>query len=260
MTVLRIAELEIASERAPLHALSLTVEAGEVVGVVGDPGGGTEVLGAALLGRLRAGEQIVSGAIELITPASTIALHRRTPRGLRAVHDEIGELGAGTPPSVVAIACDPGFAAPPGERAWWYGRARSASEQGAGVLLLTPDIQAAVQHCARIAIVFAGRLVELADAAELAEGPEHPVTAELLANRVAIGGQRDLGRDRAPRPPPERAARGCAFHRRCAFTREQCRAVVPPLVEAAPDHLSACVLAPWQPGRLLAAPGLRGPR
>lgn len=257
MSVLRIRDLEIASSRGSLNGISLTIEPGEIVGVVGDPHSGAETLAAALLGELRADEPIGAGEIELVTEAAPFALQLRTARGMRALRDEIGVLDATHLPATAAVGRDPGHAAPPGARAFLFGLARHAAERGCGVLVATPDLHAAVHGCTRIAVLYAGRIVELAPASAISEAPEHPVTAELLLTAITIGGPRDPGVATSPRPLLERAARGCAYHRRCAYARELCRSGTPALAEVSADHLSACVLAPWQPGRLTTPPGRR---
>jgi oligopeptide/dipeptide ABC transporter ATP-binding protein len=252
MSVLRIAGLELSSARGSLHGVSLAVEPGEVVGLVGDPRSGAETLVAMLLGELEPDELVGAGEVELITEDAPLALQRRTARGMRALRDLIGPLDDQRMPAAMAIGRDPGHAARPGERAFVFGLARRAAEAGRGVVIATPDLHAAVHGCTRIAVLYAGRIVELAGAAAIAEAPEHPATAELLATIIAIGGPRDAGVASSPRPVPERAARGCAYHRRCAYARELCRGSTPALVELADGHASACVLAPWQPGRLTA--------
>ena len=257
MSALRIRELEVASARGSLHAISLAIEPGEVVGLVGDPHSGARTLAAALLGELAPDEPIGGGEIELVTGTATFALQRRTARGMRALLDEIGPLGSPRPPATIAVGLDPGYAALPGERSFVFGLARQAAESGCGVLVATPDLHAAVHGCTRIAVLYAGRIVELAAASAIGEAPEHPATAELLATTIAIGGPRGAGLAGSPRAVPERAARGCAYHRRCAYARELCRGGTPALRDVSGEHLSACVLAPWQPGRLTTPPQRR---
>ena len=259
MSVLRIADVEISSARGALHGISLTVEPGEIIGLVGDPRSGADTLVAALLGELGPDEVIGAGELELVTETAPFSLQRRTARGMRALREEIGTLDPTRQPMTVAVGRDPGHAALPGERAWVFGLARRAAESGCGVLIATPDLHAAIQGCTRIAVFYAGRIVELAEAGAIAEAPEHPATAELLTTGITIGGPREAGIAASPRPLPERAARGCAYHRRCAYARELCRGGTPALLDVSGDHLSACVLAPWQPGRLTAPPrGRRG--
>jgi peptide/nickel transport system ATP-binding protein len=100
---------------------------------------------------------------------------------------------------------------------------------------------AVVRHMAtRIGVVYLGRIVELAPAAELFEAPRHPYTRMLLD---ALPDLAMTGRERRPiegeipnpiAPPP-----GCAFHPRCPYAYEPCRVDVPALKERA-GHAAAC--------------------
>jgi peptide/nickel transport system ATP-binding protein len=100
---------------------------------------------------------------------------------------------------------------------------------------------AVVRHMAtRIGVMYLGRIVELAPAAELFEAPRHPYTRMLLD---ALPDLAMTGRARRPvegeipnpiAPPP-----GCAFHPRCPHAYEPCRTDVPALVERG-SHASAC--------------------
>ncbi len=115
------------------------------------------------------------------------------------------------------------------------------AERGMGVLLVTHDLGVVAQTCDRVGVMYAGRVVEQADVAELFRRPRHPYTAALLA---ALPGRAD-GKPllSIPGGPPDMAAppAGCRFHPRCAHAAAQCREVVPALVETAPGHRSACL-------------------
>jgi len=108
--------------------------------------------------------------------------------------------------------------------------------QGMGLLLVTHDIGLALRHARRVAVMYAGRIVELAPAAELGARPRHPYTAALLAADPARTprGKRFAAIPGAAPAPLERGA-GCAFAPRCALARERCRIERPALVEG-----SAC--------------------
>jgi peptide/nickel transport system ATP-binding protein len=100
---------------------------------------------------------------------------------------------------------------------------------------------AVVRHMAtRIGVMYLGRIVELAPAAELFERPRHPYTRMLLD---ALPDLAMTGRPRRPiegeipnpiHPPP-----GCAFHPRCPFAYEPCPLDVPALVDRG-GHAAAC--------------------
>jgi oligopeptide/dipeptide ABC transporter ATP-binding protein len=108
-----------------------------------------------------------------------------------------------------------------------------------GLVLVTHDLALALRHARRVAVMYAGRIVELAPAAQLAARPRHPYTAALLAADPARTprGRRFAAIPGAAPAPLERAP-GCAFAPRCALARERCRAARPPL-----EHGSACFFA-----------------
>jgi oligopeptide/dipeptide ABC transporter ATP-binding protein len=108
---------------------------------------------------------------------------------------------------------------------------------------------AVVEHIStRVGVMYLGKLVELAPAAEIYRRPLNPYTQALLAaipvpdpeakeKRQAT--VQKLGGDvPTPLAPPA----GCRFHTRCPYAMEQCRAVEPPLVEVEPGHWAACFL------------------
>lgn len=116
-------------------------------------------------------------------------------------------------------------------------------ETGMSMIFVTHDIGAAVEVADRIAVMYAGRMVEQGPVAQIVQQPRHPYTAGLLASSV---GAEHRGRPlRAiPGAPPDLAAlpTGCAFAPRCDQASELCRRERPPL-----RHQGAQSLACWQP-------------
>ncbi len=107
-----------------------------------------------------------------------------------------------------------------------------------------------VRHlCQRIAVMYLGRIVELAAAEQLLNDPQHPYT-EALLSAVPIPDPQ-LSRRRArivlsgDVPSPLAPPPGCAFHPRCRYARQDCRAQAPALSEARPGHWAACPVAPF---------------
>ncbi|ASA26287.1 peptide ABC transporter substrate-binding protein [Paenibacillus donghaensis] len=100
-----------------------------------------------------------------------------------------------------------------------------------------------VKHISdRIAVMYLGKIVELADRDELFARPLHPYT-EALLEAVPVPDPR-LRKERIPLsgeiPSPANPPSGCAFHPRCPYAREICRQEAPPLAEHVPGHLAAC--------------------
>jgi len=117
-------------------------------------------------------------------------------------------------------------------------------ELGLTYLFITHDLATAKYLCDRIAVMYLGRIVEIAGREELFRRPHHPYTKALLA-AVPVPDPRARRRKDIPRgeipsaidPPP-----GCHFHPRCPFAVAKCREARPPLRQVGPGHLSACIL------------------
>jgi len=114
---------------------------------------------------------------------------------------------------------------------------------GLTLLFIAHDL-AVVGHISdRIAVMYLGRLVEIAPTRALFADPRHPYTEALLSAAPipdpALRRQRIILQGEMPSPldPPS----GCAFRGRCRHALPACAAAVPPLREVAPGHLSACI-------------------
>jgi oligopeptide/dipeptide ABC transporter ATP-binding protein len=111
-------------------------------------------------------------------------------------------------------------------------------------LVITHDLASARHFADRIAVMYAGRIVELASASELVEDPKHPYTRALLAAvPEADPANRTRRRPVVSGEPPDPSAlpAGCAFHPRCPVAvTGLSESVVPPLIELSPGHLVAC--------------------
>jgi peptide/nickel transport system ATP-binding protein/oligopeptide transport system ATP-binding protein len=119
---------------------------------------------------------------------------------------------------------------------------RLRSEMNMSVILVTHDLGVIAQSCDRLAVMYAGRLVETGPVAALFRQPRHAYTLGLL-NSVPRAGQLRQPLASIPGQPPllSKLPTGCAFAPRCRFVLPACGEAPPPLVEVAPDHRSACL-------------------
>ena len=124
--------------------------------------------------------------------------------------------------------------------------ARRQKETGAAVVLITHDLGVVAEVAHRVAVMYAGRIVETGTVREIFARPRHPYTAALLksAPRIdATGGRLDP----IPGQPPNPSAlpTGCAFRPRCAIGsgRKPCETEDPPLRTLAPGRQAACHFA-----------------
>ena len=116
---------------------------------------------------------------------------------------------------------------------------------GLTYLFISHDL-AVVQHvCDRVAVMYVGQVVELADTAALFERPRHPYTEALL--RAVPKVDPDLAEEPLPLSgevaDPANPPSGCYFHPRCPHARAVCAAAAPPWREVCPGHFAACHFA-----------------
>ena len=116
---------------------------------------------------------------------------------------------------------------------------RLRDEQHISVLLVTHSLALARYVADRIGVMYAGRLVELANAGELLANPQHPYTLALLSAVPTLSGTLPTP---LPGQPPLHgpAAAGCEFAPRCAYAGEGCAAATYSLEDIGGGHLVAC--------------------
>jgi len=117
-------------------------------------------------------------------------------------------------------------------------------QRGMSLLLITHDLDVAHDMADRVAVMYAGQIVEWAASDALYSTPKHPYTQKLFAvlPRLDRRGER---LDSLPGrvPGPDSVFTGCRFADRCAAVFERCRVEAPAFHEAAPGHFSRCHLA-----------------
>jgi oligopeptide/dipeptide ABC transporter ATP-binding protein len=128
------------------------------------------------------------------------------------------------------------------------------AQHGLTYIFVSHDLGVVKYMSRRIAVMYLGKIVELAPSAELYERPLHPYTHALLSAVPSLHRRRDK-RIRLRGEPPKASdpPSGCSFHPRCPIAQAQCAREVPPLVEWQPGHFAACHFALEAPRSLAAA-------
>lgn len=109
-------------------------------------------------------------------------------------------------------------------------------------LFISHDLSVVRHMASRVAVLYLGRLVELASRGDLFSSPLHPYTRALLAAAPGLSDQQEAplgGEIPSPLAPPS----GCRFHTRCPLAADRCRAELPEWRELRPDHFVACHFA-----------------
>jgi len=117
-------------------------------------------------------------------------------------------------------------------------------KMGIAFLFISHDMSIVEYFCDRVAVMYLGKIVEIANSEEIYKMPEHPYTQALLN---AVPGLNSAQRKqklkvRGDIPVPSNPPKGCSFHTRCPLKEKQCEEIEPTLKEIAPMHHVACLL------------------
>jgi len=116
-------------------------------------------------------------------------------------------------------------------------------ELGTAVILITHDLGVVAELCHRVVVMYAGRIVEAADADSLFNSPKHPYTVGLMGSVPRLGPKvkERLKPIRGLPPSLLNPPAGCRFRPRCPYAEARC-AEEPPMVQVGADHRVACWL------------------
>jgi peptide/nickel transport system ATP-binding protein len=128
-------------------------------------------------------------------------------------------------------------------------------EFGMSVIFVTHDVGVVAEIADRVAVMYAGRMVEIGPVAEVVLRPRHPYTQGLLSSTIH-GSMRGTRIEAIPGSPPDLAALpgGCSFAPRCKHVRDDCRVAVPAMTRIGATHAAACVLVEASAGAVAASP------
>ncbi len=117
-------------------------------------------------------------------------------------------------------------------------------KMGMAMIIITHDISVVAEVAKRIAIMYAGRLMEYGDITAVFARPSNPYSIGLMASFPSIIGEKKPLYS-IPGSPPDLAnpPPGCRFHPRCKYAKSICKEKVPEVVEVEPNHFSACHFA-----------------
>ncbi len=119
---------------------------------------------------------------------------------------------------------------------------RLSSEMGTAVILITHNLGVVARYADRVNVMYAGKVIERAESAELYAHPAHPYTIGLLHSIPRLDEALKEKLDPIEGLPPDlvNLPPGCPFMPRCRFAKSKCGEEYPPFAQVAPDHMVAC--------------------
>ncbi|MCH8280137.1 MAG: dipeptide ABC transporter ATP-binding protein [Chloroflexi bacterium] len=118
------------------------------------------------------------------------------------------------------------------------------NEFGVSYLLIAHHLATVRYMCHRVAVMYLGQIVELAEVRELYTNPLHPYTKALMS--AALPSHPDMEQEEmiltGEVPSPLNPPSGCTFHPRCPFVMDQCSHIIPEVKEVTPNHWVSCHL------------------
>lgn len=113
-------------------------------------------------------------------------------------------------------------------------------KEGSTLILITHDMGVHANLADRIAVLYAGKLVEEGETRTILDNPRHPYTKFLIQSLPSLDEKVD--RVSIPGRPPalDHPPMGCRFHERCPIALDKCKTIDPNMIEVAPGHRTAC--------------------
>ena len=125
---------------------------------------------------------------------------------------------------------------------------RLVRERGSSLIIISHDLSVIAELADRVAVMYAGKIVEQGPSEAVYESPGHPYTQALLKAIPRLSAERTKLSYIPGQPPDLRSPPpGCRFHPRCPYASDRCRRQEPPLVEVERGHYVACWLREGRP-------------
>jgi len=116
-------------------------------------------------------------------------------------------------------------------------------ELNTAMIMITHDLGIVAKICDKVAIMYAGSIVEFADKYDLFKNPKHPYTVGLFGSIPDIRSDDDILKPiKGLMPDPSNLPSGCPFHPRCDMAKPECSEIVPENVNLGNNHFVKCVL------------------
>lgn len=115
---------------------------------------------------------------------------------------------------------------------------------GASIIFITHDLGVVAQHAQKLAVMYAGKIVETGPVEKIFDKPSHPYTQGLMESIPKLTESKNAKLKEIPGivPPMHETVPGCPFHPRCRFTMDVCKKILPPFSHLSEDHKATCHL------------------
>lgn len=113
---------------------------------------------------------------------------------------------------------------------------------GTSMILITHDLGIVAETCDKVAVIYAGKIVEYGTKEDIFDCPQHPYTQGLFGSLPSMAvGEKRLHSIHGLPPDPTNLPEGCAFHPRCKYAAEACKGEIPNR-EISPGHYCCCIM------------------